>query len=850
MARKVKQDSLLWKGITEEDFLNEEDNISDEDISEYNTNQMITFIQGVNLMRHFPRVADSLKPVERRILYTLFLGKAFPGTKPKKSAVPVGQTMELHPHGDSSIYGTSIGMSQPFKNPVPMIHIPNNNGNDTNPDGYAHQRYTDMTMSKYSQECFFSDFDWDCIETIFNTTKDGDEPLVLPCKFPNILVNGGFGIATGHSFCIPCFHIPDIVRLTKKLLRNPVYEDIYIRPNSPTGCDIVDNGTLREICDTGNGTLKMRATITVEENPRKPNVWILRVHNLPWMTGMDAVSEKLRKLTKEGILPIKDIEDHSFAIKVKNPNGGMFTRKQIQYDIIINKAHDPQQIIDKLYKRTPLEKSISVNFKIVTDMMEIDMLNMRDLILTWIDIRREYLRRLVNKKIAKLTAQVDFLEIMVYLTSKDNLMKTMKIIRSTSSSYAVKALMKIPDIKINSYQAEKIVESKLKAFSKESHAKYKKELQETKEELHRYKNMTKSTKIIDEIIEEQQDDLLKYLPEWPKSQIVSEETNRKIADTDHFLVITKLGMIKKLPYNLENMMRRKSPVLGVFKNQDYPTHDIILNNHDSLMAFDNFGMYSCVPVHEIDNTEPSQYGTRVYDCLKLNGEIVHAFHFVSKDLESFIKKTVGNVFVVTLTKNGYLKKTPISEFTDRRNQKNVRAMKIREGDELVFGMIMIEQKKKGSNLMIYTEKGRFAHIHSDNIPLQSKDASGLLSIKLDDDACRGMCVIGNHDTHLLVVTEKGNVKRCELEYLGQPGKRKISSYLTVFDKENVNNDKVFFVDAVPETFVATVCTRTSYEQIKSSDIPIKTRKSKCVKMIKMPLGTNLISVKVREEKES
>lgn len=831
--------NTLWGDITEQDFLDESDNIIDVDTKGYNKDQMTTFLQNVNLMRHFPRVGDSLKPVERRGLYTLYKDKSFIGTKPKKSAIVVGDTMSLHPHGDSSIYGTLVGLSQHFKNPVPMVQDYSNFGNDENSQGYAHMRYTEMTMSKYGYDCFFSDYDDECIEKIFNTTKDDMEPLMLPSKYPNILVNGGFGISTGHSFCVPCYPIPDIVKLFKRLLYNPNYDNIYLLPYSPTGCDIVDNGSLREICDTGNGKLKMRSTITIEENPRKPNIWILRVHNLPWMTNMDAVMKSLTKLTKEGVLPIKDVHNYTYSVIEKSPNGGTYTRRQIQLDIIINRAHDPNQIREKLYKKTPLQKTIAVNFKVVTDALEIDRLNMRDLGLLWIDIRREYLRRKVNKKIARLSAQISLLEIMIFLTDKDNLEKTVKIIKSNDATDAVKALMKWKEVHINSYQAEKIAESKLRAFSKDAHEKYKKELDQAKKDLKKYQNMTKSTKMIDEIIECQLDELLKYSVSDRKSRIVSEQSSVEIPNTDHFVAITKLGMIKKLPYDERIVTRKKSPVLGAFKNQDYPIHGITINNHDSLMVFDNFGMYSCVPVHEIESTEPSQIGSRIYDTFKLNGEIVQAFPFINHDLESFVKETLGDIYIITLTKNGYLKKTPIDEYTNRRNQKNVRAMKIRENDELVAGKVIIEKKGTGSNLMIYTEQGNFAYIHSGNIAEQSKDSSGLLSIKLNpDDACKGMVVIGEDDANLLVVTEKGCMKQCELGYLGQPGKRKMSSYLTKLDA----GDKVYFVDAVEDDIEITVCTRISYNIYRSADIPVKSRGSKCVKIVPVPLGNNIISV--------
>jgi len=842
VKKKKKDDLLLWHNITEEDFLGESDNIIDEDTGEFDKQAMTLFIQNVNLMRHLPRLADSLKPVERRSLYTMFKMGALPDRKNKKSAVVTGDTMTYHPHGDGSIYGTLVGMAQPFTNTVPLIKGTGNFGNSEHPKGYAHMRYTEMVMSKYAYECFFKDYDEDCIETIFNTSKDEEEPLSLPSKFPNILVNGGFGIATGNTFCVPPYQIQDIVKLTKKLLRNPDAPNIYMIPDIPTGCDIVDNGSLREICDTGNGTLKMRATITVEENPKRPNVWILRVHNLPWMVELDSIGKKLAQLTKAGTLPIKDIEDHSYPIREKSPNGDMITSKKLKYDIIVNKAHDPNKIIKKLYSLTQLEKPISVNFKVVEDALSIGMLNMRELILSWIYTRREYKRRLINKRITKIKARLQFLDILIVLTSGKNADKTLNIIRNNNDADCVKALTANKEIKINSYQAEKIIEMKLRMLSRDAHDKYVEEKKKLEKDLERYMSMTKSSKIIDDSIDVELDDLLKY-DTGRKSRVVSGEDSMEIADTNHFVMISKLGMVKKLPYDETVMLKKKTPSLGVFKNQDYPLHGITINNHDSLMMFDNFGRYSCVPVHEIDSCEPSQYGVSVYDVGKLNGEIVEAFQYFAEDTQKYIKDELdGEVSIMTLTKNGYLKKTDIKEFTTKRNQKNVRAMKIREDDELVSGRIILDRRNVPVNLLIYTEKGNFAYIESDRIPVQSKDASGLLSINLlPDDACKGMCVIGDDDTHLLIVTERGHMKRCELGYLGQPGKRKVSSYLATLE----TNDKIIYVDGIKEDSDITVCTRTSYQMFTAENIPIKARKAKCVKMVPVPLGDNIISVGIK-----
>lgn len=840
MAKNKANEYQLWAGIREPDF-NQEDDVLDVSVEEYDREAMINYSQNVNLMRNLPRLADSLKPVERRGLLILREHKSFPGTKPKKSSVIVGDVMTLHPHGDGSIYGTLVGLAQPFTNPIPLVQGTGNFGNDAYKDGYAAMRYTEMTMSKYAQDCFFSDYDDDCIEKIFNTSKDEEEPLSLPCKYPNILVNGGFGLAWGNAFCIPTYNVRDIVKLTKRLLHNPDADDIYILPDIPTGCDVIDDGSLREICDTGTGKLHMRATITVEDNPKRPNVWILRVHNLPWMVDLNSINNALSEKTKAGILPIKDIEDHSYPVKIPTPNGVMTTRKVIKYDIIINRALDPYQIIQKIYKSCQLDKVLSVNFKVVTDALKIDRLNMRDLILVWIDIRREYKRRLINKKISKLNARKSLLEILCRLTEGDTYLETMRIIRNNNASDAAEALMRNKKIPINSYQAEQIIRQGILMFAKDAHKKYSDELKEVKHQLEIQLKKVKDHNYIDEEIEAELEDLLKYASDR-KSHIISEETNREIPNTDHFVVISKLGMVKKLPYLPEQMERRKTPSLGVFKNHDYPIHGLSANNLDSLMLFDNFGKYSCIPVHNIENMDTSNVGASIFDLTKMNGEIVTAETFFSDDLQRFTKEKLGlTAYILTLTKSGMIKKTPISEFTESRNQKNVKAMNIKTGDELIEGRILLEPEKTGQRVLIYTEKGMCTQINTNQIPEQSKNAGGVMTLKVDpDDACKGLCIIGNQDTHILVITEKGCAKLSELATLGEPKKKGVVTYITTLDV----GDSVYYVETLNESTkpTVTVCTRTSYVNIPFEEIPVKARRAKPVKKIPVERGSRIIRV--------
>lgn len=728
---------------------------------------------------------------------------------------------------NSSIYKSLVGMSQVWKRPVPLIQGKGNFGNDAFPESYAHSRYTEATLSKYAYECFFEDYDEDCVETIFNTAIDGPEPLSLPAKFPNILVNGGVGIAVGNAFRIPPYNINDIISLCKRLINNPDHPDIYMVPDLPTGCSIIDPGDgFKEMCETGTGTLTMRADIEIIEKPKK---WVLKVRDIPWMTSLRTIEDKLEELTRKNILPIKDIQNESEQIKLKDGS----LRTIIDYRIIIDKSHDPYVVRNKLYKLTDLEKAVGINFKVVLAGLSIGQLSMRELVLSWIDERREYKRRLLNKKIVKLNSRISLLEILIKLLDKDNINKTVNIIKNSNSSELVHRLREHGNM--SSFQASKIAEMRLNAFTKDARERYIEEKKKLEKELEEVMDLIKSEKKIDKIIIGELEDLRKY-GSPRKSQLIAPETGRQVAKTNHIIVTTKQGYIKKLPANNDG----KSYSLGAFKNYDYPTNRIEINNLDSIILFDSLGKFTRMPVYEIDNTEINNGGNKVYDVTKLDGEIVSVFPDFNPTTEKYIKDNLNtDITLVTLSKDGYLKKTKLEEYTKLKNTKNIRAVKLKDNDSLIYANIIMDT----SNVLIYTKKGKYVFIKASDIALQSKDSMGLLSIQLEDgDECVGLSVIGDNDEYLLVVTEKGNMKKCEIEFMGNAGKRKVStSYISSLDP----TDNVIFVSGVKNDSKVIVCNRNNYNTYEVDMIPTLTRRAKGQKMIPVPVGDNIISVVVK-----
>ena len=362
MAREKKVDrsaaDRLWKDVDiKKDFDEAADSIEEVDIGSYNKEGMLLYSANVNYARQLLRLSDSLKPVNRRILFTMYSLGMRPGVK-KKSISVVGSTTEIHPHGGASVYDTMVTMSQYWKYQCPLLRFYGQSGTETN-SAYAADRYTEVSMSQFAWDCFFKDYDPDCVQTMFSTAANKYEPVSLPSRYPNILINGGVGIAVGNAFKIPPFNIDDVIRVTKEKLYNDSAKQVYLVQDFPTGCDIVDDPeAIKRICETGRGTLRVRARSEIIDEGKH---WAIRFTNLPWNVTQEAIVDNIVKATKAGILPIKDLQDRHEQIIEKDGN----VVSHVDLWVLIDKAHDPYAVREKLYKRTKLEDTLSFDFKVV-----------------------------------------------------------------------------------------------------------------------------------------------------------------------------------------------------------------------------------------------------------------------------------------------------------------------------------------------------------------------------------------------------------------------------------------------------------------------------------------------------
>jgi DNA gyrase subunit A len=822
--------NIVWKDVSAEDF--RADNlIDDADVADFNRAGMIVYQANVNYARQIARAEDSLKPVERRILFTMYTLGAVPGSCLKSSAI-TGKMMSIHAHSDISAHSSIIDLAQYWKNNIPLTTGDCNLGVITAPNEYAASRYADLCMSKYAYECFFSDYDKKAVNINENLTGH-EEPEILPSKFPNILVNGNSGIGNGFASSLPPFNVNDVIAVCKKVIRDPDIDvkELVIAPDFPSECDIVENKSdIAGYCTTGVGKVVVRATTEIQETP---NSWVIVIKSLPYGVPFPTIYNKIIELGKAGVIQLKAVHEESEAYVDKDG----LTRKNLHFDVEIPKAADPIKTLNILYKNCSLEKTIALQATVVTNDTKttIKTMNIKELITTWLDTRRLYKRALYNHKINSLISDIGIYKAMIVLLNGKNLEKTVDIIRKSTSDNVVERLMTEygNEVKLDSFQASIISRKPLNAFTKDAAEKYKNALKDANKELDEITDIAYDAQKIDEIILKELDDLKKYAPKERHSTLITVEDGNSFSFTNHRLVITSKGRIKKLPEEVD--ARHIKQPYGSFEPNDRILFVDHVNNVDAVMLFNAKGRYSLIPIKDIDNTMYNQIGETIFDISKLDGKIISTFNI---DGKNYKPNRMKDNMVFTLTKQGFMKRTTIQEYIAGDTLKPVRnsvACKLRENDKLVQCLVIPKKvcEKLNAGVLIYTKFGDYVYLKDyKEISEFGKNTYGLQVIDPGvNDACIGFSlVIPEYNKHALIVTKKGCMKRIEIQYLGESKKRKDSSYIATIREGDEILDIIVYDEAMSDSEII-VATRSGDKQVMLDSVPILGRKAKPVKIV-------------------
>ncbi len=701
----------------------------------------IDYAMSVIVSRALPDVRDGLKPVHRRILYGMSELGVTPDKPHKKSARIVGEVMgKYHPHGDSSIYDAMVRLAQPWNIRHQLVDGHGNFGS-VDGDGAAAMRYTEARMTPLALQ-MLRDIDKETVDFIPNFDGEEKEPVVLPSRFPNLLVNGSNGIAVGMATSIPPHNLGETIDAAVKIIDEPECSiddlcKIVKGPDFPTGAIIMGKNSAKQAYKTGQGKVVVRAVTEIEETNKGRQQIV--VTEIPYQVNKARLIEKMADLVKEKkIEGISEIRDES-------------NRKGMRIVIELKKDANAQIILNRLYKHTQMQESISMIMLAIVDG--------RPRILTLREILNEYLkhqkevvtrRTIYDKK--KAEARAHILE--GYRIALDNIDEIIKIIRSSYNDAKERLMERFG---LSEIQAQAILDMQLRRLQGLEKEKIENEYQELLKKIAYYTQLLADEHMLMGVVKTE---LLEIKDKWGdkrRTKIKADETEIDeedlIEEENVCITLTHLGYIKRVPVDTYKSQRRGGKgVTGITtRENDFVKNLIMTSTHDYLMFFTNTGKAHKIKAYEIPEATRTAKGTPAVNFLNLmQRERITAV--------IPIKEFAEDKFLIAVTKQGTIKKTALSNF-DTNRKTGLIAMNLKDGDELIG----IKQTSGTNNVIIVTKHGKCICFSEDDVRPMGRIAGGVRAIKLEkDDEVVAMELV-EPGQELLVVTQKGFGKRTKVE---------------------------------------------------------------------------------------
>ena len=705
----------------------------------------LDYAMSVIVARALPDVRDGLKPVHRRVLYGMHESGMQPNRPYKKSARIVGEVMgSYHPHGDSAIYDTLVRLAQPFSMRYPLV---DGQGNFGNIDGYpaAAMRYTESRLSRIATE-LLRDIDADTVDFKPNYDESRREPVVLPARFPNLLVNGSSGIAVGMATNIPPHHLGETIDALVTLIDEPSVDVERLMqhikgPDFPTAGIIVGRDGIREAYRSGRGRIVMRARAHIEE--LRGGRTAVVINELPYGVrkgGDEGVIKKIADLVKEGTIPevadLKDLSDKS----------GMRIEVHLKRDAV------PQVALNKLYKHTSLQTTFGYNAVALVDGVP-KTLGLRDLLYHYLEHQRQVVTRRLKYDLRQAEARAHVLR--GYLIALDNLDEVITIIRGASDTDDARSQL-MTRFELSEIQAQAILDLRLRALTGLERKRVEEEYADLQERIAELRAILGDEQRIDAVIREE---LLEIKSIYGRNddrrtEIVAAEGELEledlIAEEDMVIAITRSGYIKRLPVTTYREQKRGGiGVMGMeLKDDDYIEHLFVASTHDYVLFFTNVGKVYRLKVHELPLGSRQSKGRAIVNLLPFKqGEAVRAV-IQTRNFEEAEYLFFG-------TKNGIVKKTKLAAYNTPLKSDGIIALKMREGDELVG----VRHSSGKDDILLVSRNGQAIRFHEQDVRAMGRDASGVQGMKLragDEVIAVG---VAQDDADLLVVTENGYGKR-------------------------------------------------------------------------------------------
>ena len=698
----------------------------------------IAYAMAVNVSRAIPDVRDGLKPVHRRILYAMGELNLFADKPYRKCARIVGDVLgKYHPHGDSAVYDALVRLAQDFSIRCPLVDGQGNFGS-VDGDPAAAQRYTEARLSKISSE-MLRDIDKNTVDYYPNFDDTLMQPVVLPSRFPNLLVNGADGIAVGMATNIPPHNLNEVIDGVIAQLENPdITVDELLRiipaPDYPTGGILMGGSNVRNAYRTGRGSVIVRAKTEIEEHSNGRQRII--VTELPYQVNKAKLVETIAQLVKDKRLEgISDVREES-------------DRQGMRVVIELKRDANAQVVLNMLYKHTQLQVSSGITLLALADGQP-KILNLKEILSYYIAHQRDVVTRRTKYDLEKAEDRHHILAGMVI--ALDNIDDVVAIIKTTKDKQdALEKLM--ARFLLSDRQANAILEMKLYRLTTLEVSSLHADMENLEKLITDYKDILSKPERVSEIIKTELSEIKSKYGSPRRTEISTDYSDIDIGDLiekeDVVISMTHFGYVKRLPVTEYRTQRRGGRGVTAHKTreEDFVETMFVSNTHDDLLFFTNFGKVYCIKAYEIPEAEKTARGRAIVNILQLAGDEKVTTVIPRKE------DSTGNLFMAT--KNGLVKKTDLSEFESIRKGGKI-AISLVEGDEL----ISVEMTTGYDEIIVASHEGKCIRFSEEEVRPMGREAQGVISMRLDDnDYVVDMAVIRN-GYEVITVSENGFGKR-------------------------------------------------------------------------------------------